>query len=160
SARRSTASAAATRWPPPRKPVPEILLGPLVRHAGEHECSVWVEVHHAYLAQVGFRAGDGVRSAVWQAVCSPFRNPLDTREQRTLLAGGTRAAGAVARALARAAKVPDPEVGWRLAHERPWFDNQVAMLELEGRRARFVLEKATPDESSGDGVRMEIVFSR
>jgi hypothetical protein len=88
-------------------------------------------------------------------VCSPFRNPLDTREQRTILAGWTRGAGAVARALARAAKVPDPEVGWRLAHDRPWFNNQVAMLEIEGRRARFVLEKAVP----GDRVRMEEVFS-
>jgi hypothetical protein len=92
-------------------------------------------------------------------VCSPFRNPLDTREQRTILAGWTRAAGAVARALARAAKVPDPEVGWRLAHEKPWFNNQVAMLELEGRRAHFLLEKALPDESSGARVRMEEVFS-
>jgi PhoD-like phosphatase len=118
-------------------------------------CVLSGDVHHAYLAQIGFRPGDGVRSAVWQAVCSPFRNPLDTREQRTILAGWTRAAGAVARALARAAGVPDPEVGWRLAHDRPWFNNQVAMLEMEGRRAVFRLEKAVP----GDRVRMEDVFS-
>jgi hypothetical protein len=61
--------------------------------------------------------------------------------------------------LARAANVPDPEVGWRLAHDRPWFNNQVAMLELEGRHARFRLEKALADESSGHGVRIEEVFS-
>ncbi len=122
-------------------------------------CVLSGDVHHAYLAQIGFRPADGVRSAVWQAVCSPFRNPLDARERRTIRAGWTRAAGAVARALARAAAVPDPEIGWRLAHDEPWFDNQVAMLELEGRRARFVLEKATPDESSRDGVRLENVFS-
>jgi hypothetical protein len=118
-------------------------------------CVLSGDVHHAYLAQVGFRPGEGVRSAVWQAVCSPFRNPLDTREQRTILAGWTRAAGAVGRALARAAGVPDPDVGWRLAHDRPWFNNQVAMLEMEGRRAVFRLEKAVP----GDRVRMEEVFS-
>jgi hypothetical protein len=122
-------------------------------------CVLSGDVHHAYLAQVGFRPADGVRSAVWQAVCSPFRNPLATRERRTILAGWTRTAGRVSRALARAAGVPDPEVGWRLAHDEPWFNNQVAMLELENRQARFVLDRAVPDESSGDGVRMTEVFT-
>ena len=37
------------------------------------------DVHHAYLAQLGFPRGSGVQSAVWQAVCSPFRNPLDSQ---------------------------------------------------------------------------------
>src|SRR3712207_8062569 len=32
------------------------------------------DVHHAYLAEVAYPRGSGVRSAVWQAVCSPFRN--------------------------------------------------------------------------------------
>ena len=35
------------------------------------------DVHHAYLAEVAYRRGTGMRSQVWQAVCSPFRNPLD-----------------------------------------------------------------------------------
>ena len=72
------------------------------------------------------------KSAVWQAVCSPFRNPLDANERRVILACWTRAAGLVTRALARRAGVADPPVRWRLAHEKPWFNNQVAMLELEG----------------------------
>jgi hypothetical protein len=118
------------------------------------------DVHHAYLAEIGFPPGSGVRSAVWQAVCSPLRNPLDTRERRTILAGWTRLAGALTRLLARGAGVPDPPIGWRLAHDEPWFNNQVAMLELEGRGARFRLEKALPDERGEDRVRMEEVFSR
>ena len=123
-------------------------------------CVLSGDVHHAYLAQIGFRPQDGVQSAVWQAVCSPFRNPLNTREKRTILAGWTRGAGRLTRRLARGAKVPDPEVGWRLAHDRPWFNNQVAMLELEGRSAKFRLEKALPDETGGSRVRIEEVFSR
>ena len=35
------------------------------------------DVHHAYLFEVAFPRGSGARSAVWQAVCSPYRNPLD-----------------------------------------------------------------------------------
>ena len=122
-------------------------------------CVLSGDVHHAYLAQIGFRPQDGVQSAVWQAVCSPFRNPLNSRERLTILAGWTRLAGRVTRALARAARVPDPEIGWRLAHDEPWFNNQVAMLELEGRRAIFRLEKALPDESGGGRVRIEEVFA-
>ncbi|HET6551720.1 MAG TPA: alkaline phosphatase family protein, partial [Solirubrobacter sp.] len=118
------------------------------------------DVHHAYLAEVGFPAGAGVESAVWQAVCSPFRNPLDANERRVILAAWTRAAGAVMRALARAAGVRDPDVRWRLAHDQPWFNNQVAWLELEGRRARFVLEKALPAEDGKGEPRMERVFER
>ena len=45
------------------------------------------------------------------------------------------------RALAEAAGVEAPSVRWRYAHDEPWFDNQVAMLELDGRKARMVLEK-------------------
>ena len=33
------------------------------------------DVHHAYLAEVAFRKSDGVKSAVYQAVCSPFPEP-------------------------------------------------------------------------------------
>jgi hypothetical protein len=123
-------------------------------------CVLSGDVHHAYLAEIGFPPGAGVRSAVWQAVCSPFRNPLDANERRVILAAWTRAAGRVVRRLAKRAGVADPPVRWRLAHEKPWFNNQVAMLELEGPRARFVLEKAIPpNDGTGEPV-LERVFER
>ena len=81
---------------------------------------------------------------MWQAVCSPFRNPLDSNERRVILAAWTRLGGKLVRALAKRAGVRDPDVQWRLAHEKPWFNNQVAWLELDGRRAKFVLDKALP----------------
>jgi PhoD-like phosphatase len=112
------------------------------------------DVHHAYLAEVGFPRGSAARSAVWQAVCSPFRNPLDHRERQAIRAAWSRPATVVTRALAHAAGVRDPALDWRLVHDEPWFDNQVAWLELERGDARFVLEKALPDG------RMEQVFQR
>ena len=45
------------------------------------------DVHHAYLAEVAFRRDAGAKSAVYQAVCSPFRNPLDDRERRVVRFG-------------------------------------------------------------------------
>jgi hypothetical protein len=93
-------------------------------------------------------------------VCSPFRNPLDTNERRVILGAWTRAAGVVTRELAKRAGVSDPPVQWRLAHEKPWFNNQVAMLELEGKRATFVLEKALPSEDGKGEPVLERVFVR
>ncbi len=115
---------------------------------GEPPASIVVvsgDVHHAYLAEVGFPRGSGVRSRVYQAVCSPYRNPLSERERGVIRASFSRPAAVTTRALARAAGVPDPEIGWRLL-EGPYFDNQVASLTLDGRSARVKLEKTEPGE--------------
>jgi PhoD-like phosphatase len=104
------------------------------------------DVHHAYLTEVAFRREAGVRSAVWQAVCSPFRNPLNTRERRVVEFGVSRAGHAVGRALARTAGVRDPaDVRWRM-RDGPFFDNQVATLELHERRAQLLVERTLPSE--------------
>jgi hypothetical protein len=98
------------------------------------------DVHHAYLAQIGFRKGIGAQSAVYQAVCSPFRNPLDRRERLVVQVSDSKPGQVIAHALARAAGVPDPEVRWRLA-QSPTFDNQFGTLELDGRSARVRIER-------------------
>jgi PhoD-like phosphatase len=115
------------------------------------------DVHHAYLAEIGFPVGTGAQSRVWQAVCSPFRNPLDKRERRSIRFTWTPAARWIGRTLARAAGVPDPPVGWRLAHDDPWFDNQVATLSVSDGHAAFTLDKAVPDTQDP---RLERVFER
>ena len=48
------------------------------------------DVHHCYLAQVGFPAGSAAHSAVWQAVCSAFRKELAPHEKRRSSRSGTR----------------------------------------------------------------------
>jgi hypothetical protein len=106
------------------------------------------DVHHAYLAQVGFRKGTGARSAVYQAVCSPFRNPLDRHERIVVQVSDSKPGEVIAHALARAAGVPDPVVRWRLA-QPPTFDNQFATIELDGRAARLRIERTVRDDPDG-----------
>ena len=115
------------------------------------------DVHHAYLADVAFPRGSGVESAVYQAVCSPFRNPLSSREQMAIRFGAGRVAELLGRALNRAAGRGRPDIRWRFV-EGPYFDNQFAMLEVEGRSANLRLEKT----SSGDDAQpaLETVFER
>jgi hypothetical protein len=103
------------------------------------------DVHHAYLAEVAFHRDDGVTAPVWQAVCSPFRNPLDARERRVIKAAGTRAAYAITRLLARAARVPDPRIRWRLC-DKPTFDFLFATIDIDGRRAELRIEKTPPGD--------------
>ena len=102
------------------------------------------DVHHAYLSEVAFRRGSGVESAVYQAVCSPLRNPLNKRERYAMRAAASRPAHAIVRALARTAGVRDPSVRWRALDDSPWFDNQVASLKIDGRSNVMRLDKAVP----------------
>jgi PhoD-like phosphatase len=102
------------------------------------------DVHHAYLFEVGYPRGTGMKSGVWQAVCSPYRNPLGRKERREIQIGMSRGFERVARALARLAGVRDPGIGWRLVGDGPWFDNQFATLVIDGRSIEMRLDKAAP----------------
>ncbi|MGZ6641751.1 MAG: alkaline phosphatase D family protein [Solirubrobacteraceae bacterium] len=98
------------------------------------------DVHHAYLARVHF-ATDAGHAPVYQAVCSPFRNPLDSREQKAMKTAMSGVGERVGRALARAASVAPGSVTWDI-EEGPWFDNQVAMLDISRGSSVFRIEKA------------------
>ena len=102
------------------------------------------DVHHAYLFEVGYPRGTGMRSKVWQAVCSPYRNPLGKGERRQIRMAMSRPAAWATRAIARLAGVRDPGIGWRMTGDGPWFDNQVATLTIDGRRIDMRLDKAVP----------------
>jgi hypothetical protein len=107
------------------------------------------DVHHAYLFEVGYPRGTGMRSNVWQAVCSPYRNPLEARERQSIRIGMSRPFEVGMRGLAHLAGVRDPGIGWRMVGDGPWFDNQVATLTVDGRRIEMRLDKAVPvDENS------------
>ncbi len=114
---------------------------------GEPPASITVlsgDVHHAYLAEVGYPRGTGMKSHVWQAVCSPYRNPLEKKERNQIRIGMSRGFEVFARALARLAGVRDPGIAWRLVADGPWFDNQVATLIVDGRELHMRLDKAVP----------------
>ncbi|MBD0291368.1 MAG: alkaline phosphatase family protein, partial [Thermoleophilia bacterium] len=104
------------------------------------------DVHNAYLAEVAFQRGSGVTSRVYQAVCSPIRNPLPRSERWAQQFGASRAAALVGRALRRSAQVPAPRIRWRFLHG-PSFENQIATLALTGRQARLTVE--APVERDG-----------
>lgn len=117
------------------------------------------DVHHAYLAELAFRRGSGVRSRVYQAVCSPLRNPLNRRERLVIRAGMSPVAGRLMRGLARLAAAPDPPIRWRIS-AGPWFDNQIASLELRGREATLRLDRALPADPGSDERELEKVFEQ
>jgi hypothetical protein len=87
------------------------------------------DVHHGYLARVG-----GTRVPVWQIVCSPFRKRLSVLERAAMRLSETPFAARVAGVLCRAAGVRATRLSWRLV-DRPRYDNQIAVLELDGRSA-------------------------
>jgi PhoD-like phosphatase len=104
------------------------------------------DVHHAYLCEVGWPAGkaDG-KAPIYQAVCSPYRNPLSGKERSVIRAGFGAVMPRVAGALAKLAGAEDPGISWRL-RDGPFFDNQVATLHIEGREATMRLDKTRPGE--------------
>jgi PhoD-like phosphatase len=121
-------------------------------------CILSGDVHHAYLAEVAFRRDANVSSAVYQAVCSPFRKGLDAHERLAVRIGHTRPTEVLVRALARASGVEDPDIRWRFAGG-PYFDNQIATLSLEAREASLTISKTVHDPEV-EGARLETAFER
>lgn len=119
------------------------------------------DVHHAYLAEVAYprsnNGGGAERAPIYQAVCSPYRNPLDEKERRVVRMGFGKPFTAFARLLARAAGTPDPGIRWRTLNG-PHFDNQVGTLEIDGRSAVMRLDKTVPGEDGKDA--LEETFTR
>jgi hypothetical protein len=115
------------------------------------------DVHHAYLMEVEFP--ERVQSRVYQAVCSPFRNPLDSNERRAIRFAASRAGAAIGRALRRSARLPDAPIRWRMAHDKPWFDNMVATLRLDGDDATLFFERVGASRD-GDDLELETVYER
>jgi hypothetical protein len=104
------------------------------------------DVHTAYVAEVSLGAAQ--RSAVFQVVCSPFRNPLRPREQRVVRLLATRPAAFLTRALARSAGIRAPRAGWRVVSPAT-FDNSVAVLELDARHARVTIRRSAAETDEG-----------
>jgi hypothetical protein len=117
----------------------QLLAGLAAGAHGPPPASVTVisgDIHHSYLAQVGFPAGTRPRSAVYQAVCSPIHNLLPQSFRRTQKLATSRAGALAGTALARLARVPRPEISWRITRG-PWFRNMLCALEYDGRAARI-----------------------
>jgi hypothetical protein len=105
------------------------------------------DVHNAYLAQLAAPGRPKAQSRIYQAVCSPFRNPLTRRERRAQRLACSPAMQGFLGLLARSARAPRPEVEWRYLFG-PVFGNKVGTLEIEGRQALVRVESVVgpPDE--------------
>jgi len=86
------------------------------------------DVHHSYVAEAWPRDGV-VASRVLQAVCSPIRNPLPTAMKRLTATAARRPMGLVGRVFSWAAGVPLSPLRWAIT-QGPWYDNNLAVLEL------------------------------
>jgi hypothetical protein len=95
------------------------------------------DVHHSYVSEA--RPADrhqALRSTMLQAVCSPIRNPLSRNMRFATAVLSYGVAGPIGRLASRSTRVPDAPLTWRYA-EGPWFDNNLAFLQLAGRSLKM-----------------------
>lgn len=91
------------------------------------------DVHHSYITEVVSAGG----SRILQFVCSPIRNPMPVVLRAAFAVVAHGIARPLGLAVARAAGVPDPSLRWR-GVAGPWFDNNLAVLDIEGTDLRTV----------------------
>jgi hypothetical protein len=103
--------------------------------AGRTVLVVSGDVHYGYLATIG---GTGV----WQLVSSPLRNPLKRITRMANRAGDRRPVVLLLRLLARLAGVPALPPGYAVT-DGPWFDNQVAIVDITGQSRRVQIRVAS-----------------
>jgi phosphodiesterase/alkaline phosphatase D-like protein len=113
------------------------------------------DVHYAYLAQASFPGGPG-QCKIYQAVCSPFRHPLEAPLTLANRIAFGRVVNQLCALLARSARLPPPPLSWKIKRG-PYFANEVATLELRGRRARLRLERTPQRQARLDCVAEEIL---
>jgi len=119
--------------------------------AGGRPASVCVlsgDVHHSYVAEARYPTSTAAR--VLQLTCSPVRNAVPVSLRALLRAGWSTRLARVLRWFALRRGVRPPEPAWHRT-SGPHFGNAVATLEVDGRRASVLLERA---ESTGDGARL------
>jgi hypothetical protein len=97
------------------------------------------DVHCSSVSEVDL--GAGASSRVYQLVCSPFRNPLSTKERRIVQATGSRVASKLVARLAKLAGVEPPSAHWTPTRE-PTFENGLGELLLDGRGARATIRRS------------------
>jgi hypothetical protein len=86
------------------------------------------DVHHSYVAEAWPRGG-AVATRILQAVCSPIRNPLPPVMRGFMRVAAKRPTGAVGRLLSLSGRVPLEPLRWAVT-QGPWYDNNLAVLEL------------------------------
>ena len=90
------------------------------------------DVHNSYVTEIEHdELGPGA-SRIIQAVCSPIRNPLPRQARIAQAMIGKGLARPLQFLVARTSKVPNAPYQWPMT-EGPWFDNNLATLQVRGR---------------------------
>ncbi|HWE09826.1 MAG TPA: alkaline phosphatase D family protein [Solirubrobacteraceae bacterium] len=108
------------------------------------------DVHYAYLAEAHL-PGRPSQTRIYQAVCSPFRHGLGPPMELANRLSFHRVMEWGGELLRRLARLPKPSISWQMRHG-PFFENEVATLELHGRQALVRLERTPPREMRLDCV--------
>jgi len=109
-------------------------------------CVLSGDVHHAYVAEAWWP--EPVASRVYQLTCSPVHHAVPQVMKAGFRAGWSTLAARLTGLLARAADVPPPPLAWA-KKVGPFFGNELATLDLDGRAARLTLERVEHDGSGG-----------
>ena len=129
------------------------------------------DIHHSYLAAVdlpkhiagtasgrrpapGGIAVYGPRSAVYEAVCSPFHQAMPPKMVTAQKIASSRLGGLIGTAISSLAGAHIPKIRWRIT-EGPWFENMIAVLEYSGPTASVRFDRSRGDESGSP--RLELV---
>lgn len=101
------------------------------------------DVHHSYVNKV---TSPPLPTPIYQAVCSPIRNPMTGALRLANIVATFGVAQVAGRLLARLAGIRRPGLRWRL-DRRPWFSNSLSTLDLDARTATITWEAATVNVS-------------
>ncbi|NBM20463.1 alkaline phosphatase D family protein [Streptomyces sp. GC420] len=111
-------------------------------------CVLSGDVHHAYIAEPRWPAGQAPSAKVLQLTCSPVHNSIPASIRWGFRFGWSETARRLGRRIARHGRVGEPLVDW-LRTGGPWFGNQLMTLTLRGRRAALALDQARPKPGGG-----------
>jgi hypothetical protein len=97
------------------------------------------DVHCSSVSEVDLGTDSSTR--VHQLVCSPFRNPLSTKERRIVQVTGSRVAAKLFAVLAKLAAVEPPSASWTPTR-KPTFENALGEVLLDGRSASATIRRS------------------
>jgi hypothetical protein len=110
-------------------------------------CVLSGDVHHSYISEADYTPA--FESRVYQITCSPINNTIPFLMRLVFHIGWSNTFERLTRSLDRLTRVPPLPIHWHHP-SGPHFGNMLALLILDGRSARVVLERAVRTEASGE----------
>lgn len=116
-------------------------------------CVLSGDVHHAYVAEPSWQAGDP-DARVLQLTCSPVHNSVPAYMKLGFRFGWSRLGRRLGHSLIRHGRVGPPSVNWGRTGG-PWFGNQLMTLTMRGRSAGLRLDRARAKDGRAELVTVQ-----